>query len=253
MDEESQRRMERLDAVAGVLHGDGRGLALLALGSGADTARLDRWSDLDFFVVVRPGAKPAFLDHLWWLESAHPVAWAYRNTADGWKALFADGILAEFAVFEPGELARIPFAPGRIVWQADGFDGALCTPAPRFLPGPGTPDWLLGEALSALLTGMARWRRGERLAGVRAVQGHALDAVLRLLSQEEPAADGVAADPFAPERRFEARHPALAAEVSAFVTGIEGCPAAARAMLEMLHRRRGVPDPVHRAILDLCG
>ena len=39
------------------------------------------------------------------VEDAAPLAWAFRNTVDGFKVLFADGIYGEFAVFEPEELS----------------------------------------------------------------------------------------------------------------------------------------------------
>ena len=96
---------------------------LLALGSvGEETERADSYSDLDFFVIVRAGAKPAYLANLDWLAAAHPLAWAFRNTVDGYKAVMADGLLCEFAVFEPHELAGIPYAPGRWAWRREEAD-----------------------------------------------------------------------------------------------------------------------------------
>ena len=60
--------LSRLDALAVSLARRDDALALLALGSvGRETARIDRWSDLDSFVLVREGAKPRFLDSLDWL------------------------------------------------------------------------------------------------------------------------------------------------------------------------------------------
>ena len=111
-----QRLLARLDAIGAALAKSGRAQALLALGSvGRDTERLDDCSDLDFFAIVEPGAKAAFLDDLGWLADIAPVAYAYRNTVDGYKLLYDDGVFCEFAVFEPAELARIPYAPGRLV------------------------------------------------------------------------------------------------------------------------------------------
>ena len=47
---------DRLASLARELSGRDDALALLALGSvGTETARLDAWSDLDFFVLVRDG------------------------------------------------------------------------------------------------------------------------------------------------------------------------------------------------------
>jgi hypothetical protein len=41
------------------------------------------------------------------------LTWAFANTVDSYKALMADGMLCEVAVFEPQELAGIPYSPGR--------------------------------------------------------------------------------------------------------------------------------------------
>lgn len=242
-------RLDRLAAIARSVAESGRGLALLALGSAAETGRLDRWSDLDFFAVVQPGAKRDFVENLDWLSRPRPLAWGFRNTADGWKALYDDGVFVEFAVFEPQELSTIPFAPGRVVWAADGFDTGLCVPAERHLPRPAEEDWLMGEALSNLFVGLGRWRRGERLAGFKMVQVYALDHVLKLADRRFP---GPGADLFNSDRRFEARHPDLAAESAGWAPGVERTPDAARAMLAFLERHFAVNPAIAAAIRELA-
>lgn len=244
---------QRLQALAQSLAARPEALGLLALGSvGQETSRADAYSDLDFFVVVQPGAKPAFLDRLDWLEAAHPLAWQFRNTVDGFKAVMADGLLCEFAVFEPAELATIPYAPGRWVWRRDGSLPDEWSRARVPLPAPHGDDWLVGEALSNLLVGLLRHRRGERLAAMRMVQGHALDRVLEWLDRHEPAARGVSRDPFNADRRFEARHPAHAADLARWAPGLDGTPQAALALLEQLERMAPLPAAVVARIRELA-
>lgn len=230
--------LARLDAIGRALCDSGQALALIGLGSvGQDLARLDEWSDLDFFVIAEPGAKGRFLAHLDWLAQAHPLVWHYRNTADGHKAVMADGVFCEFAVFEPDELAAIPFAPGRVVWCRDGVPHDIALPR-RPLPWARPPDeeWLVGEALGNLLVGLLRWHRGERLSAARLVQVHALDRLVELDALRAP--DGQqGADPFNRERRLEARRPALAAELPALMPGLDRTPQAALALLDALRRR----------------
>lgn len=234
----------RLQAIAASLRGSGHALALIALGSvGQETARLDAFSDLDFFVIVEPGHKATYIDNLDWLAAAQPLAWYFRNTADGHKALMADGIFCEFAVFEPQELAQIPFAPGRVVWKRDRIDDDIAVPR-KALPPAALPreDWIVGEALSCLFVGLQRWHRGEKLSAARFVQGHALDRLLELdaLRHPEAAAD---ADPFNRERRIEARRTTLAAELPALVPGYERTPQAALALLRALQARGAALNP----------
>lgn len=244
--------LQRIDTIGHSLAASGHALALIALGSiGLETDRLDAWSDLDFFAIVEPGHKARYLERLDWLAQAHPLAWHFRNTRDGHKALMTDGVFCEFAVFEPAELAGIPFAPGRIVWKRDGVDEAIAVPRLP-LPASTLPDerWIVGEALSCLLVGLQRWQRGERLAATRMVQSHALDRLIELdaLRRQQRGDPATGADPFNRERRLERRQPCLAAELPRLVPGYARTPQAALAMLEALQARGAVlaPAPVAR-------
>lgn len=250
--------LARLDAVGVALRDSGHALALIGLGSvGLERARLDRYSDLDFFAIVEPGHKLRYLDDLDWLNAAHPVAWHFRNTVDGHKALMADGVFCEFAVFEPQELAAIPFAPGRIVWRRSDVDPAIAQPRTG-LPGRELPAeaWLVGEALSLLYVGLQRWRRGEKLSAARLIQVHAVDRLIELdelrARQRGEAADG--ADPFGRERRVEQRSPRLAAQLATVMPGYAGTPGATRAILECLRAHGAELDPtLVRRIVELAG
>ena len=114
-----QKLLQHLDAIGESLKSSGKAHALLGLGSvGIATERLDQYSDVDFFVIVQVGHKQYFLDSLHWLSDIHPIDYAVRNTVDGYKVLYADGVFCvfcDFAVFEPHELVHIPFSKGRIV------------------------------------------------------------------------------------------------------------------------------------------
>jgi hypothetical protein len=228
--------LARLDRIAQLLATHEGTLALIGLGSvGLETARIDAWSDLDFFVIVKPGHKQRYIQQLDWLAAARPLAWSVQNTVDGHKALMDDGVLCEFAVFEPAELAQIPFAPGRVVWKRDGVDSRIATPE-RTLPEQTLPSeaWIVGEALSCLLVGLMRWHRGEKLSAARLVQAHALDRLIELDALRTPPTAG---DAFNRERRLEARQPGLAAELPALVPGYDHTPRAALAMLDALRQR----------------
>ena len=246
-----QRIQDRLQAIAAALAAREDALALLALGSaGREIARADEWSDLDFFVLVRDGAKARYIDELSWLAGAHPLSWHFQNTADGHKALMADGMFCEFAVFELHELTDIPYAAGRFVWRREEVPDTLATPVRR-MPAPAGRQWLVGEALSDLLVGLQRHARGERLAAMRMVQVHALDRVLELLEQGS-ASTAVQRDPFSVDRRVEQRLPATAANLTRWAPGYEGTCAAALALLAAIEASVSVPEAMSSRIRALA-
>ena len=209
--------LSRLDQIAGRLAAQPTALAMLALGSvGRATERLDDHSDLDFFVITTD--KETMLADLSWL--GEPLRWRHRNTPDGYQVLVGP-VFHEFAVFEPHELAEIPFEAGRIVWAAEGFDTSILD------PGTGRPtsaDWLIHQVLANLYVGLHRYLRGERLSAMRKIQGEALEALLRLCGSD---------DPFDPFRRAEA-HAALRLNIAA--GGYDRVPESAREILRALPR-----------------
>lgn len=251
-----EQLLARLDDIGAALHRSGHALALIGLGSvGLERNRLDRYSDLDFFVIVEPGHKARYIDGLDWLEAAHPVAWHFQNTVDGHKALFRDGVYCEFAVFEPQELDAIPFAPGRVVWRRPDVEESIAIPR-RPAPDARLPDeaWIVGEALSCLYVGLQRWHRGERLSAARMVQGHALDRLIELDAlRMANATSPTSVDPFNRERRLEQRRPDFATELPELVPGYAFTPRAALAILAALERRGAALDPSMKGrICDLA-
>jgi hypothetical protein len=245
--------LARLDAIGQSLEDSGHALALLGLGSvGLEVERLDAHSDLDFFVVVAEGYKRRYLENLDWLSSIAPIAYHFRNTPDGYKLLFQDGIFCEFAVFEQAELSAIPFAPGRVVWKLPHIDDAIGAPlvGRRSAPAPNV-EWLVGEALTNLYVGLSRFRRGEKLSAARFVQQYAVDRALELWTLHE-GATAAPPDVFAPERRVEQRFPALAQALPRFVQGYESSPESARAILAFLEQHFDINPAMARAIRERC-
>lgn len=245
---------DRLASLARQLSGRGDALALLALGSvGTETDRLDEWSDLDFFVLVSDGAKGRYIANLDWLAAAQPLAWHFQNTADGYKALMTDGVFCEFAVFEVHELSRIPYARGRFIWRRDEVDEALAS-AERPPPSRHDSGWLVGEALSNLIVGLARHARGERLAAMRMVQVHCLDRVLEFLELLQPGSQdsSAARDPFNVDRRIEMRSSQVARALPIWAGGYESTVPAALALLAALEAHDVVPADVSEHIRMLA-
>jgi hypothetical protein len=251
MSNNPQALLDRLDAIGHSLKATGNALALLGLGSvGQETDRLDSYSDLDFFAIVKEGYKSAFIENLDWLSAVCPIAYHFMNTVDGYKLLFEDGIFAEMAVFEPRELANIPFSGGRIVWKDASFDENILTPQRKTISKQPV-EWLLGEALTNLYVGLGRYHRGEKLSAARFIQGYALDRILELAATIEVPQPGHE-DLFTPERRYEQRFPTVAAHLPQFMQGYERSLESARAILDFLDAHFKVNAAIRATILERC-
>jgi hypothetical protein len=241
------RLLAGLDAIGESLSRDHQALALLALGScGLEVARLDPYSDLDFFVIVEEAAKARFIADLSWLTTGSERLFAHRNTRDGWKTLDADGVFCEFAVFYPGELAQIPFAEGRVVWARHGFDISILQPATA--SSKVDLAWTCDEALTNILIGLKRYLRGEKLSAQRMISGHAADLVCQSL------AAGNQGDRFNPWRRIEQAKADYAVELEDALDA-KTPPMVARALVEILAKRWQLSEALVEEIkkhLELC-
>jgi hypothetical protein len=247
--------LSRLDSIGDSLSQTHQCHALLGLGSaGKETDRLDAYSDLDFFVIAKKGCKHRFIDNLDWLSRIGDLGYAFRNTIDGYKVLYKDGIFCEFAVFEPQELAQINFPAGRIVWQEEGFDSSMCQPSPSKMSVPEpNPDveWHIGEALTNLYIGLCRERRGEKLSAMRFIQHFALDRLIDVVRvQDKPTA--VIADPFVADRRIEIRFPSFATQLGQFSQGYYGNVESALAQLDFLDKHFDINHSMVKEIRRLC-
>jgi hypothetical protein len=249
-----QSLLKRLDEIGQSLAQSGHALALIGLGSvGEELHRLDEYSDLDFFAIVEAGYKRHYIENLDWLSRLAPIAYHFLNSPDGYKLLFADGIFCEFAVFELQELTGIPFAPGRIVWKREDAPETIHRPTKEPIHAARRDkEYLVGEAITNLYVGMGRDKRGERLSAMRFIQGYAVDRLLELAETIEPE-QNVIRDIFVNERRFEARHPAMAREMSAGLQGYERNRESALAILSFLVRNFEVNKAMADAIRELCG
>lgn len=233
----------RLNDIARSLENTPEGLGLLGLGSaGQEHTRMDEYSDLDFFAIVSEGHKHRFIDNLHWLSDIYPIAWSFRNTADGYKLMFADGVFCEFAVFEPQELANIPYSPGRFVYRDPCLPESLANPQ---VPAPQQSNdegFLLGELITNLYVGMCRYRRGEKVSAMRFIQVYAVDRLITLLDLYQARQDGDYNDPFCLDRRVEFRHPQHEELLMEACKGADACPQSAATLLDYVKQHYSI-DP----------
>lgn len=232
----TERLLQRLDEIGKSLESKGGALLLLGVGSvGIETTRLDDYSDLDFFVIVKHKQKSRYIDYLDWLEEVHPLAYSFKNTENGYKILFEDGIFGEYAVFEESELVNASYTEGRVVWQNPSYNNTGLSKPSNPIPSPKKEslDHPLNEALTNLYVGLGRFARGERLSAVRFIQGYAVDRILSVLHLIEQEVDYFP-DPFGNERRLEKRYPLFAGRIADMIQGYDRVPESALHILSFI-------------------
>jgi hypothetical protein len=240
-------------ALQGSLAGRPDVLGLVALGSMAGRDyQPDQFSDHDFFVVAATPSAAALREDLSWLPDRERVLLSFRDTAHGLKVLYDDGHLLELAVFAPEELAlasvnryRVLLDRADVGTRMEAVASATATASAGSAP---TDEVLLGLFLSALLVGVGRHLRGERVSGRDLVHGQALRHLLVLLERHVPSPGSGLLDDLDPHRRFEAVHPDLGRQVDAALT--KATPRAAVLLLDVAEQE--LRERVDRFPYDAC-
>lgn len=201
------------------LAGDDRVLALVALGSMAQQDyQPDEWSDHDFFVITIQGVQEDMRRDLSWLPRADEIVFHFRETEHGVKALYTNGHLLEFAVFNESELQVARLNRYQVLLDKAGIaprleELALATQ--DFVAHSQTdPNKRFAEFLMNIFVGVGRRARGERLSGRQFIKTYALTHLLHMLAEFVPSADVQLLDNLDPFRRFEFVYPALGAELN---------------------------------------
>ena len=209
-----------LDELTSALEADPQVLGLIALGSTADAAYRDRWSDHDFWVITAPGSQARYLDTVSWLPRAADILMTVRHRPSGRDALYGNGHKVEFAVFDPTEAVNGKIERFRVLIDRGDIGGlaeAIRLRTREEREGVlARPDKL--ENLCMLLwTACERWERGERLAAQRYIQ-FSIDRLLDLLVAHGGLKSPHAADSLDARRRLEQTEPELGRELGRMVS-----------------------------------
>ncbi len=189
-------------------------VGLVLLGSGADTARVDEWSDHDFYLVSTPGAQEPLRTDLSWLPRTASIVLAARETEHGLKVVYDDGHVLEFAVADVDEVRGFGTNRWRVVLDRGGVAEAVGSAAQATHARPGRPAHdAVGLAVALVLIAAGRARRGETLTAQRSV-AQAVDLVLEAVTARVASADDTVTDVLDARRRAEVTYPDLAAALS---------------------------------------
>jgi len=209
--------------------------------------RLDEYSDLDFFLIVENDYKEKYIEDLSWL-SVKPVVFQFKNSNDGHKVLYEDGIYAEFAVFTKDEIVKAKFSEGRVYYHTEDFDLDLIRP--RYEPSvkPVNIEYHVNEALTNLFIGLKRMQRGEISNATTFIQVYAYNLVLPLLEQVYGITRTKKLDLYVYERRIEKDFPEVEKLLSNMRQGYLSNQASAQAILDFLTKHFKTNDSIVTAI-----
>lgn len=201
---------------------DDRVLGLIAVGSMAEQDYgPDRWSDHDFFVITRPGNLEDFRSQREWLPDHQSIAIWLRETEHGIKAVYSNGHLLEFAVFDQEEFLVSRLNRYRILIDRAGLAEHASRLAQRTradaIAEQDSDGLHFGQFISNLMVGTGRYWRGERLSGYEYCQGYALRHLVSLMIRYVPATKHSLLDNLSLMRRFEFVYPEMGAELDRLV------------------------------------
>lgn len=186
--------------------------ALIALGSMAEPQRADAWSDHDFWIITASGKDDELLADLSWLPNAEQIVAPIRQAPRYYTVLYANGHVAEFAIFTPETMVNGKLSTYRVIFDRFGLSRTLQQIAHQATAQPDEIRALalLHNFLVTLLTGVGRAARGEILSGDKYTTYVAVDLLLELVGCYVPTAQPALVDPLDARRRCEVVYPELA-------------------------------------------
>lgn len=188
-----ERSLRRMDAIADYYATQIGVLAVAAFGSNAERQRFDESSDLDFLVFVEPDAKERLIAEVGSLSQLGEIDALRVVYGDAVQLLFTDGVLCDFGIILPEQLATFPHGAGNYLWKREDWNAIdLSAREPARKPA----QELIEDALFHLYVGLLRLRREEQAAAFEEIQVKAAQCVLSFLQEDD-------ADAFSSLRRAE--------------------------------------------------
>lgn len=187
---------------------------LAFVGSAAETARADEWSDHDFFVFATDGNAQALRQNLTWLPDFDDIALSVRETEHGLKVVYLNGHVLEFAIFEDDwEISGVNSY--EVTLDKTHIEQRMSDAQVRSIPKSIDVERELSLFLAHLLIGTGRFRRGELLSARQFINSFCLSSLVQLTCALIPAASdsGNSSDNQNPFRRFDVRYPNLSHEL----------------------------------------
>ena len=235
-----QNIKETLETLAIAAQQSPHAIALVGAGSaGAESSRMDEYSDIDFFLIVENGFSADYINDNSWFGSLLPISFAFRDTEHGNKVLLENGVFLEFAIFTEAELALVGIPGLRTIWSKPGF---TLPDFPSKEISEREISYYVNQALSNLLVGALRLKRGERLAALVMIERHALTNLLNAYRLKN---NLKIEDPYVIERRAEQ---ALGVDFAPLIQGYENLKGSLVEILKFAENNFEVNSSIVQAI-----
>ena len=232
-----ERSERRMDEITAYYTRQNDVLAVAAFGSNAERERFDDSSDLDFLVFCDPSAKARLITEVGNLAALGEIDALRVVYGDAVQLLFSDGVLCDFGIILPEQLATFPHGAGRYLWRNPEWEAIdLSANEPAQKPA----QELIEDALFHLYVGLLREHRGEHATALEKIQGKAAQCVLAYLQ-------GDRADAFSSLRRAE--QSVSSDTLKQLMPGYGQSSEAAEVMLRLLAEARELP--LYRAVGSL--
>lgn len=240
---EENRARQTFEAYVGELvtacQNDARIVGLVLMGSTADRSRVDEWSDHDFAAICIPESLEDVRGDLSWLPRSDTLVAGVRELHGGFKAIYQDGAVLEFAITDLGNLRTFLTNAWEVAYGGEpvleAMRAAEANPIAASRRERDAPLFL-----AAILIGVGRTRRGEVLSGSRSVRGEAFDYLVAMLAASQSAPGSHRLDTLDPRRRFEFVYPEWGSElITALEFPVEEC---ARILVELAWREELVSE-----------
>lgn len=232
-----KRSLRRMDEITSHYARQSGVLAVAAFGSNAERERFDDSSDLDFLVFCEQSAKARLIAEAENLAALGEIDALRVVYGDAVQLLFSDGVLCDFGIVLPEQLATFPHGAGRYLWQKPEWEA---TDLSANEPARESAKELQEGVLFHLYVGLLRVARGEEAAALDEIQGKAATCVLAYLQKDR-------ADAFSSLRRAE--QSVSTAALKELMPGYDQSREAAEAMLHLLSEARELP--LYRAVRNL--
>lgn len=204
-------------------------IGLVTLGSTADPAFRDEWSDHDFWVITEPGAQDSLVADLSWLPDYENALFVVSHLPHGRTILFRNRHKVEFAVFDSSEVNMGKIERYRVLIDRDRMAELIGTVHRETHRQAKLRPEALENFCVVLWSACELYARGELLHARQYVDGSAINQLLNILFSEDERRDVLD-----PRRRIERRSPELAAELLELYA--KPVPDAALQLLEIVER-----------------